>query len=224
MPAKAAELIEFNLFKKKFSKWIFFVEDVKHREGEMEEKSSNAPTLMKNFPFIRAFETITLNQGPPKYGEVDPTPLIVLTFPIFYGIMFGDLGHGVILSLFGILLYIRGNDSLKKWGIMLTIAGITASIVGFSIGEVFGFAIGDVIPSFKHPLLEIVERHHGVTSFNSEAVTAILQISIILGIFHLLTGFGLAVFKTLREKSYVDQTRYRFTQANFKKISLNIHD
>jgi len=191
-------------FKKKFSKWISLIEDVKHEEDKKEGNTSNAPTLMKNFPFIRAFEPITLNKGPPKYSDVDPTPLIMLTFPVFYGIMFGDLGHGIILSLFGILLYIRGNNSTKKWGVMLTISGITASIVGFSIGEVFGFAIGDVIPSLQHPLLEIVERHHGVTSFNNEAVTTILQISIILGIFHLTLGFGLDVYKTIREKDYVE--------------------
>ena len=191
-------------FEKKFSKWIFFVEDAKHRESDKEEKPTNAPTLMKNFPFIRAFETITLNQGPPKYSDVDPTPLIMLTFPVFYGIMFGDLGHGVILSLFGLLLYIRGNESMKKWGIMLTVAGITASIVGFSIGEVFGFAIGDVIPSLKHPLLEIVERHHGATSFSTDAVSIILQFSIIIGIFHLTIGFGLDIINGLKEKEYVE--------------------
>jgi|TARA_B100000959_G_scaffold287076_1_gene369178 V/A-type H+-transporting ATPase subunit I len=190
-------------FKKKISKWITLIEDVKHEE-EKEENSPNEPTLMKNFPFIRAFEPITLNKGPPKYSDVDPTPFIMLTFPVFYGIMFGDLGHGIILSLFGILLYIRGNNPTKKWGVMLTVSGITASIVGFSIGEVFGFAIGDIIPSLQHPLLEIVERHHGVTSFNKEAVTTILQISIILGIFHLTLGFGLDVFKTIREKEYVE--------------------
>lgn len=190
-------------FKKQFVNWIFFIEEVVHNGSENEVHSSATPTLMKNLPLVNAFETITLTQGPPKYSEVDPTPLIMFTFPIFYGIMFGDLGHGIILILFGLLLYIRGNNFMKKWGIMLTIAGLSASFVGWSIGEVFGFAIGEVIPSFGHPLLEIVERHHGVTSFNSEAVTSILQISIILGIFHLTIGFGLDVFKTLREKDYV---------------------
>ena len=191
-------------FKKKFSRYIVFTEDVKQRESETDKKSSIPPTIMKNFPFIRAFEPITLNQGPPKYGEIDPTPLIMLTFPFFYGIMFGDLGHGIILSLFGLLLYIRGNNSMKKWGIMLTVAGIIASIVGLSIGEVFGFAIGDIIPSLKHPLLEIVERHHGTTSFSTDAVSIILQFSIIIGIFHLTIGFGLDIINGLKEKEYVE--------------------
>ncbi len=190
-------------FKKQFDNWIVFTEELTHNDNEKEE-SSVTPTLMKNRPFIRAFETITLTQGPPKYSEVDPTPFIMFTFPIFYGIMFGDLGHGIILALFGILLYIRGNNSIKKWGIMLTLAGLSASIVGWSIGEVFGFAIGEVIPGFTHPLLEIVERNHGITSFNTEAVSTILQFSIILGIFHLTIGFGLDVFKALREKAYVE--------------------
>lgn len=191
-------------FNKQFANWIVFTEDVMHSEGKNKAESSSPPTLMKNLPFIRSFETITLTQGPPKYSEVDPTPLIMFTFPIFYGIMFGDLGHGIILTLFGLLLYIRGNNFIKKWGIMLILAGLSASFVGWSIGEVFGFAIGEVIPGFGHPFLEIVERQHGVTSFNTEAVSTILQVSIILGIFHLTIGFGLDVFKALREKAYVE--------------------
>lgn len=191
-------------FRKQFGNWIFFTEEVVHNDHDNKAESSSAPTLMKNLPFIRSFETITLTQGPPKYSEVDPTPLIMLTFPIFYGIMFGDLGHGIILTLFGLLLYVRGNNSTKQWGVMLTVAGLSASVVGWSIGEVFGFGIGEVIPSFGHPILEIVERHHGITSFNNEAVTTILQVSIILGIIHLTIGFGLDVFKALREKVFVE--------------------
>ncbi|MFQ6134596.1 MAG: V-type ATP synthase subunit I, partial [Nitrososphaerales archaeon] len=191
-------------FEERFGKWILFTEDVEHGGHGNEEEVSSTPTIMKNLPFIRAFENITLNQGPPKYGELDPTPIITLTFPIFYGIMFGDFGHGVVLTLFGLFLYIRGYGSLKQWGVMLTVAGLSAAAVGLMIGEVFGFAIGEIIPGLEHPLLEVVERAHGVTTFNPEAITTILQIAILIGITHLTIGFGLDVFKAFREKEYVE--------------------
>ncbi len=191
-------------FEEMFGGWILFTEDVEHGGHESEEEAPSTPVIMKNVPFIRAFETITLNQGPPKYGELDPTPFITFTFPIFYGIMFGDFGHGVILTLFGLLLYRRGDGSMRRWGVMLTVAGLSAAAVGLMIGEIFGFAIGEIIPGLGHPLLEVVERAHGVTSFNSEAITTVLQVSILIGIAHLTIGFGLAVFKAFKEKEYVE--------------------
>jgi V/A-type H+-transporting ATPase subunit I len=193
-------------FERKFGNNILILEEVDekaHHESEL-KNSSPVPTFLKNSYIIKAFENITLNQGPPKHGEFDPTPLIMLTFPIFYGIMFGDLGHGIILSLFGFLLFIRGSGSIKQWGIMLTIAGISAATVGLIIGEVFGFAIGEIIPGFEHPILEIIEHEHGVKKFNTEAVSTLLQLSIIIGIFHLTIGFGLDVFKAIKENEYVE--------------------
>ncbi|MCL4436876.1 MAG: hypothetical protein M1503_12685 [Thaumarchaeota archaeon] len=198
-------------FKQKFSRWLLFtekVEPVGHHHGAEAEEIGEAhpavPTLIKNRPLIKSFENITLNQGPPKYGEVDPTPLIMLTFPIFYGIMFGDFGHGVVLALFGLLLYIRGSSSTKPWGIMLIVAGAAAGVVGLLIGEVFGFSVGTIIPVYQTPVLELVERLHGTTNFNTEAVITILQVSIIIGIIHLTIGFGLDVFKAMRDKEYVE--------------------
>jgi V/A-type H+-transporting ATPase subunit I len=193
-----------NTFSKDFGHYITFIEDIETHGYKKSEAGASSPTLMKNLPFIRAFENITLNQGPPRRGEVDPTPFITLTFPIFYGIMFGDFGHGLILALFGLLLFFRGYGSIKQWGIMLTVAGIFAAIIGILIGEVFGFALGSLIPGLEHPVLEIVERAHGITGFNTEAVTTILQISIIIGIIHLTIGFGLDVFKAFKEKDYVE--------------------
>lgn len=87
---------------------------------------------------------------------------------------------------------------------MLAVAGISAATVGLLIGEVFGFPVGELIPVYQHPVLELVERIHGTTSFNGEAVTTILQVSIIIGIIHLTIGFGLDVFKAVRDKDYVE--------------------
>ncbi len=216
-------------FKERFGGWILFTKDVEHHKehrveekvhgekkddallieheehkGEEEHEAPSAPTFLKNRRFIRAFESITLNQGPPKYGETDPTPLITLTFPVFYGIMFGDFGQGTILALFGLYLYLRGYDALKRWGIMLAVAGLSAATMGLVIGEIFGFPIGSVIPGLEHPVLELLERSHGATKFNPDGVTTILVIALLIGVTHLIIGFGLDVYKAFKEKAYVE--------------------
>jgi len=189
-------------FEERFSRWILFTERAGHAEHNMEE-AATTPTYMKNPRFINAFENITLNQGPPKYGELDPTPIITLTFPIFYGIMFGDLGQGSVLALFGLLLYIRGYDSLKQWGIMLAVAGTAAATMGFIIGEAFGLPVAGLIPGLEHPLIELVERAGG-ESGHTEGVMTILQVAILVGIAHLTIGFGLDAYKALREREYLE--------------------
>ena len=55
---------------------------------------------MKNKSVTKSFENIALSKGPPNYNELDPTAFVSLTFPIFYGMMFGDVGHGLVLLLF----------------------------------------------------------------------------------------------------------------------------
>lgn len=52
--------------------------------------------------------------GLPSYGEVDPTPVVAITYTILYGIMFGDLGQGLILSLVGYLMWRMKKMELGK--------------------------------------------------------------------------------------------------------------
>ena len=61
------------------------VEDVS--DPELEKKK---PTLFDNKIFVRTFDVITKSQGIPKKGESDPTPMIALMWPIFYGLMFAS--------------------------------------------------------------------------------------------------------------------------------------
>ncbi len=70
--------------------WMSVVEDV--TDPKLQEQ---IPTLFDNKRFVRTFEVITKSQGIPKKGEPDPTPMIALMWPIFYGLMFADMGHGL---------------------------------------------------------------------------------------------------------------------------------
>lgn len=142
---------------------------------------SKIPTLTNNKGVVKSFEKITLMHGQPAYGEIDPTPIIAIIFPIFYGIMFADVGAGLVLMLFGLFLYYR---KIKQWGTILSIAGLSAMIVGMLVGEMFGFAFS--FPMLGLPALELV--NHQTYRFDPEGVLSLFGIAIVIGIFHVLLG------------------------------------
>ena len=150
-------------------------------------------------PIVKAHETVTLTSGTPVYGEIDPTPILAFTFPVFYGMMFGDVGHGLLLALVGALIYVRGTVDLKKWGILLLLAGISATIWGSIAGELFGFEL----PTFLSlgPALGLEPLKSGL-SFNSNTVFFFIKLAIYIGIVDLYIGMIIAVINKIRAKDY----------------------
>ena len=61
------------------------------------------PTKLKNRGPIRFFEQFVEMYGLPAYNEADPTSLLALTYTLFFGVMFGDVGQGAVLILAGLL-------------------------------------------------------------------------------------------------------------------------
>jgi len=182
-------------FKQRYSSYLVFFEEAKHL---------NQPTLLVNKRPIKPFENITLTQGAPRSGEIDPTPIIAFIFPIFYGIMFGDFGQGLVLLIFGLVLRLRGSPSLKHWGEIIMAAGACATVVGAFVGECFGLelsslpAIGDFFKRIH--LLHLVE-HQG---FNIESVSTILTVAILIGTIHIFIGLVLDVLKGLKEENKIE--------------------
>jgi len=100
-----------------------------------EHEHPKPPTILKNPPLIRQFEFFTRLYGLPTYGELDPTPILAVTYTILFGLMFGDVGHGLALSLLG--MYIRYKWKKPLGGIMILI-GVSACGFGFLYGSIFG--------------------------------------------------------------------------------------
>jgi V/A-type H+-transporting ATPase subunit I len=57
------------------------------------------PTMLRNNRVVRAFQDVVALYSVPSYGEVDPSPFVAFTFILFFGFMFGDAGHGILLWL-----------------------------------------------------------------------------------------------------------------------------
>jgi len=108
-----------------------------------EERSSPKVPVTYRYPrFIKLFESITNLYGMPSYNEINPTPILALTFPLFFGLMFGDVGHGIMLAAIGLILY-KYTKSLSKIGVFLVVCGVFgAAVGGLLYGEAFGRHIG----------------------------------------------------------------------------------
>ncbi len=93
------------------------------------------PTKLKNPKFFEPFEALVKMYGVPSYNEVDPTIFIGITYMVFFGIMFGDVGQGLIISTFGAFLYKKSGNLLGKMAIYL---GASAAFSGLIYGSLFG--------------------------------------------------------------------------------------
>ena len=79
---------------------------------EIKEHSLTPPTFFEMNEFVWPFHEIVVTYGTPNYKEVNPTVFNMVTFPFLFGVMFGDIGHGGLLLLFGIYLCLK-SDVIK---------------------------------------------------------------------------------------------------------------
>ena len=102
--------------------------------------NEKVPVKLKHGKFVTAFERMIFSYGSPVYGTIDPTPFVAFFFTLLFGIMFGDLGQGLVFVLIGILLtkhWIPFFKSWHKFGPIFIAIGCSSSIMGLLTGEFF---------------------------------------------------------------------------------------
>ena len=117
-------------------------------EDERTSCFGEPPTKLKNPKLFKPFEMFIQMYGLPAHDEFDPTIFVGLTYSFIFGVMFGDVGQGLLLLIAGGLIYHFKKAALA--GIIAT-AGIFSTIFGFMFGSVFGFE--DIIePLWLRPI------------------------------------------------------------------------
>ena len=143
-------------------------------------KNIKPPTELKNHRFFRFFEVFVKMYGLPAYNEIDPTPFVAITYFLMFGIMFGDVGQGLIIALVGLLLSFR---KFTLSGVFICV-GISSTIFGFIYGSVFGNE--EIIRGIVHPMTD---------------KTTLLIAGIVVGVCFMTVAMILNVINGLKEKN-----------------------
>ncbi|HEX5940926.1 MAG TPA: V-type ATPase 116kDa subunit family protein [Anaerolineales bacterium] len=150
---------------------------------------SNVPVALTTNKWLRPIQMLVTTYGRPSYGELDPTWLMAITFPLLFGAMFGDLGQGLVLLLAGLLIdrgiIMKGMQSL---GLLIAYCGASAAIFGYLYGSIFLFE-GHLIEEylgfhFEAPWISPINEILPVLSLAIDAGIVILLLSFLLGIFN----------------------------------------
>ena len=141
------------------------------------------PTKLKNSFFGRIFRPFLEMYGLPAYNELDPSVFMAVTYCLFFGIMFGDIGQGLGLALAGLVM----SKWKKMWlGNIVTCCGLSGAVFGCLYGSVFGFE--DLLPGFK-----ILEDGH---------VMILLLASLALGVVMLGLVMVLNIINGVRQRNF----------------------
>ena len=110
------------------------------RPEDLPEASAAAlriPILYRNPLLLRPFQTLVQMYGVPSYGEIQPTTFFAISFLLMFGLMFGDVGQGLVLFSAGYCLF-RYLPRFLDYGILLMECGVASTLFGFLYGSFFG--------------------------------------------------------------------------------------
>lgn len=156
------------------------------------------PTLFALHPYVEPFQALVSTYGIPRYKEMNPAVFTVISFPFFFGLMFGDVGHGLFLLLAGIFLFYSVNRDLQTFSSMLILMGFFATFCGFVYNEFFSvpLPLGDSC----YDLATRARRPDCVYGFGADWVWGVsrnetqfvnsfkMKFSIIIGVIQMLLG------------------------------------
>ena len=151
------------------------------------EPISKGPTLLQNKGIIKHFEPLINMYGTPKYNSVDPTLIMAIFYPFFFGFMLSDIGYGLMMMV--ALAFIRYHYGTETKPI-LWIFGLSA-LSSIIFGLIFGSFFGNLV--YVTPLYN--------DSFS--ASFEILQIALIIGLVHINIGILLALYQGHIQKEFV---------------------
>jgi V/A-type H+-transporting ATPase subunit I len=160
------------------------------------EKMDDAPTFYDNPAIVKPFEFLMQMVSPPQYREIDPSPLLAIFFPFFFGLMVGDIAYGIIILVFALIVKNRYKMELWLQHLMniLIISSVPTIVFGFLFGEFFG-NLGEHMGWF-HPITFL-----GITWNRIEVLVPLLVLAIAIGIFHVFLGLSLGILNAIAKKS-----------------------
>lgn len=162
------------------------------------------PTFIKGNAITTPYQAVTNMLEVPKYREIDPNPFVTIFFIFMSGLMLGDAGYGVLLTLLTGLVLIckrpkRGKMNLVKLVFMI---GLSTIFWGIMFGTYFGFSVDpNGIPRPEGITKGIIKP--GVWFDILEHPIAMMKFGVVIGAIQMLVGFFLKSYILVtREKKY----------------------
>lgn len=165
----------------------------------LEEDLDRVPVAIKNPAYFKPFELFTRLLPLPRYKSFDPTPFIGIFFPLFFGMILGDAGYGLLLLFLAIFLIKRLKEKRDIYDAarILLISSLYTIFFGILYGEFFG---------------ELPKILFGIEPLCIERRTAILPVlvfAISVGLVHIIIGMSLGIIAAIRKKKK-NEALYKF--------------
>ena len=153
-----------------------------------EEDMERVPIVLGNPAYFKPFEMLTGLLPLPAYTSYDPTPFIGIFFPIFFGIILGDAGYGLVLAVIAVVLRKRNRPKtmLHHGGTVLLVSSLYAIFFGILFGEFFG----DLPERLFHLKPIWFERR--------TSIVPMLLFALAIGVGHVLLGLFLGAYNAFR--------------------------
>ena len=209
-----------NIFREQENKLNAHIEDI-----EIDEEVQSPPTYIRTNEFTSVFQLIVDTYGIPHYREINPGYFTIITFPFLFGVMFGDIGHGLVVFIFGLFICLN-NKNLTK-GLLKSALPARYFILLLGFFSVFcGLLYNDFlsIPVYFKSCYpkegnngEHLEKNENcyykfgldpVWMISSNELAYInsmkMKLSVILGVTHMTLGIFLKGFNAIFEKNIVE--------------------
>ncbi len=160
-------------------------------EKEMKEEDlARVPIILRNPLYFRPFELFTSLLPLPVYTSYDPTPFIGIFFPVFFGMIVGDAGYGLVLGAISIVLMkrYRKRRALSDAARIISVSSLYTIFFGLLYGEFFG---------------DLPQRLLGIAPLCIERRTAIIPMlcfAVTIGAVHVFLGLVLGAVTAFRKK------------------------
>lgn len=157
-----------------------------------ERRDANPPVRLLNRRLFKPFELLVTTMGMPSNSEIDPTPLAAITFVLMFGLMFGDLGQGIVLAVCGWMLKKYGQkkmrENLKQAGGILVACGLSAALCGLLYGSIFS-SEHIIEPLWFHPTAHIM---------------TLFAVTILMGAIFIVVGLLVNIINSMLNTNYTE--------------------
>ncbi len=176
-----------------------------NQAGSASVIGNDVPVRFNNPNVLAPFQMLVSNFGIPRYGTIDPTPFVMPIYLAMFGLMFADLGQGLILAILGGLgvYFLRNNDQkqgLRNLSWLVVWCGCSSILFGALFGSFFGT---NLFPPLWFDFHGIISGH-STQSSTINNVFDILSITIYFGISVIVLGLFFNWINIIREKKWIE--------------------